>query len=100
MDKDKLEQTLKNTPNIKDFKWINTDEFGFSRTCEFVIRGVHYKILWYTNLCTLYIGEFELLFDEIRVDGCYPNGFKTNMTFTLNGFTTGNIPIEEYKESA
>lgn len=98
MELETLEQWLRvaeKTKLITDLK-TDPDKYGFNRTFEFDTRGKHYKIVWFTNVSTLYIGEFELKFDSICIDGCYPNGFRTNINFRWNDKTIGVLPIEEY----
>lgn len=102
MTKEQLETLLVNAPNVTGFAWINESKHGFSRECEFHVRGVRYEIRWFINTCYLKIAEAEICFDQLAVSGTWPNNFKTNLQFYRDRYgdepsVVAIIPIEEYK---
>lgn len=104
MEKERLESILKSHKAITNIKWIKENEYGFSRNIEFTIRGQRYEILWYINCSELFCGELQVCsFVYIGIDGCYPNGYKENLVFSIpnNNSLSGRktialIPLEEY----
>ncbi|MGX8177468.1 hypothetical protein ACWS7L_08230 [Exiguobacterium artemiae] len=101
MTQQQLVTLLVNAPNVTGFEWINTNDFGFSRECEFHVRGARYEVRWYSNTCYLKIGEAEICFDQLEVAGTWPNNFKTNLQFYQKRYDeepsiVAIIPIEEY----
>ncbi|WP_393965778.1 hypothetical protein [Exiguobacterium sp. S22-S28] len=101
MTQEQLETLLVNAPNVTGVAWINENKYGFSRECEFHVRGMRYAIRWFTNICYLIIGEAEVLFEELKVTGTWPNSFKTNLNFYQDRYDgepgiVAIIPIEEY----
>lgn len=95
MNMEKLE-SIADHPAIDNFKWVRPDETKFTRTCEFYIRGVRYEVQWFVNYSNLYVGEMQILFDDIRIDGCWPNKFKENLGLLMNGQVAAIIPLIEY----
>ena len=93
----------------KNVTWVDKDEIGFSRTVAFYVLGQSYRICWHHNLCSLFVGidterPFQLHFDTIRTDTCYPcySGGNDNLTFEYNGYTMAHLPLETgflYKNS-
>lgn len=101
MTREQLETLLVNAPNVTGVAWINKEKYGFSRECEFHVRGARYEVRWFTNTCYLKIGEAEICFDQIKVTGTWPNNFKTNLQFYQDRYNdepsvVAIIPIEEY----
>lgn len=96
MKKETVEKILASSKYIQFNGWINPDEYGFSRTCSFTVRGVEYRMEWYCNYSTLYCGEMLLIFDNFRIDNTWPHHYKDNLQFYRNGNVCAVIPIEEY----
>ena len=88
---------LKSNKYIENVTYEKSSGEHFNRDITFVIRGVTYKIEWWINLCHLQIGEFDMLFDKLELDGCWPNRFKNNLNFLSNETTIAIIPVEEYE---
>jgi hypothetical protein len=94
---DKLEQLLNSHPSIINFAKPEPAEGTYlNRNFEFEIRGIKYKITWFVNLMNLYIGEFEMLFDEIAISSTVPRGFKSYLQFYYQGKWVADIPLESY----
>lgn len=93
--KERVEEVLTSSPFITFNGWVDPDEYGFSRTAAFSVRGVDYKIEWFCNYSTLYCGEMEVLFDDFRVDTTWPKHFKYFLQFYADGSICAVIPIEE-----
>lgn len=53
-------------------QWINSDEYGFSRTYEFAINEQIIQIEWYANYSTIMIGNVHFGFDNILLHSSYP----------------------------
>lgn len=55
---------------------INKDEYGFSRTIDFKVYEIEYRIVWFINESTLYIGggvrAAQIPFKYIYIDRTYP----------------------------
>ncbi len=96
MEKETVEKILKSSKYIQFNGWINPDQYGFSRTCSFAVRGVEYKIEWYFNYSTLYCGEMLTLFDNFRISDTWPHHYKNNLQFYRRGEVCAVIPIGEY----
>lgn len=52
--------------------------------------GSKFKIVWYTNLCTLQAPGFSLWFDDARIETTHPS-FKVAMVLYRNGFAVAHI---------
>ena len=98
--KEKLESALESIPLISNIEWIYKEKGGWSRKIQFTVRNRTYKIVWFTNVSTLYINdEIAIPFDSLAYNGFYPNDFKNNLIFSLNGNSVLYMPVEEYKAS-
>ena len=53
-------------------KWVEEDEYGFSRLFEFELNGQTIQIEWYWNYSTLMIGNAHFWFDSISTYSGYP----------------------------
>ena len=55
---------------------INTDEYGYSRTIEFSIYSITYRVVWFCNESTLRIGTgdraAQIPFKYIYLDTTFP----------------------------
>jgi|GEM_PF-4326398 len=55
---------------------IDIDKYGFSRTIEFKVYEITYRIIWFINESTLMIGTgdraSQILFKYIYFDGTFP----------------------------
>ena len=70
----------------------------FDRVLEFDIGGQHYRIVWHVNAMSVFIGNAEVHCNGLSVDGCWPNKYKTNLNFSVNGQTALIIPLEAYED--
>lgn len=91
-----LEELLNSHPAITNTERPETKGAYFNREFEFEIRGVKYKIEWYVNLMTLFIGEFEMLFDEVIISSTVPRRFKGFLQFYYKGNWVADIPLERW----
>lgn len=98
MKKEVVEKILKSSSFIKFKGWIEPNEYGFSRTCSFDVRGVEYKIKWFCNFSTLYCGEMFLNFDDFRIENTWSHHYGKNLQFYRYGSVCAVIPIEKYLE--
>lgn len=97
--KDSLFTRIESAVGADNVAWINVGEYGFSRTLQFTVRGREYIVYWSWNESTLEInGEVEVRFNSVKKSGTWPNEFKTNLQFSLNGVITAIIPVEAYRE--
>jgi|SRR5690606_1803407 len=95
--KEQLYNTVKNAPNVSYVQWVVADKYGFSRTLMFTANKKTYTIRWSWNESELYFDKDSLLhFDTCKVSGTYPNNYKTNLQFYLNGRIVAVIPLEKY----
>lgn len=96
--KEKFFNQLSECTHLKDVKWIDEDRYGFSRTVSFNARGNTYKIIWFWNESILSINdEIQIRFNDIEISNTWPNNFKTNIHFSLNGNIVAVLPIEASK---
>ena len=51
-------------------RWVNPDEYGFSRTYNFTIGSKEYSIVWYPNYSILTFYGVRMYIDQI-CDGKY-----------------------------
>ena len=71
----------------------------FNRHRVFSALGEEYLIQWWVNIAYLFIGNVQIVFDSVRVQGTWPNGFKNNLQFyNAAGNVVCIIPIEEYQK--
>ena len=70
----------------------------YNRVIKFTAFNVEYKIVWWTNVSYLYIGNVQIVFNNIDVSGSWPNKFKLNINFTTPAGTVCILPIKEYEE--
>jgi len=95
-----LDTLLEFLVQYSDAKLVRVDEYGFSRTIGFTILGRYYEIIWYLNLCTIYVGgvdgrPLQSKFDAISTNVCYPvlHGGNDNLVFSRNGVEMVNLPL-------
>ena len=77
-------------------KFVEPKKHGFSRAYALDSFGTHIVFSVFKNLVTAKFGVVEVKADELTIDGCWPNGFKTNLNLMLKGEPCCVIPIEEY----
>ncbi|GAA0348210.1 hypothetical protein GCM10008931_44370 [Oceanobacillus oncorhynchi subsp. oncorhynchi] len=94
--KELLYNTIKNAPNVSYAEWIDSDDYGYSNRLEFIVKNKSYIIVWYWNESKLYFQNGLFCFDKVEVSGTWPNDYKNNLQFYLNGRVVGVIPLEEY----
>jgi len=108
MEQEYITQLLQQNKYIEDVKIPNSIAPDFDREHEFSVRGVRYKIEWWTNICYLYIDEVIIPFGFMELSGTWPNRFKTNIQF-MDRAPRGVfdlpekvciIPLEEWKSDA
>ena len=71
----------------------------FNRKIPFSLdlTKARYHILWYANIAYLYAeGDMQIPFDDLKITGSWPNGYKTSLQFYYNGQVCCILPIEEY----
>lgn len=96
--KDDLETLLNNAPNVTDVEWINLTNCGYSRLIQFVVKGIIYRIEWWTNVSYLQTQEGLVIpFESIKISGTWPNRYKTNLQFYAKGEVAAILPLEEYE---
>lgn len=86
--------------NIKTEK-INVDKYGFSREISFKVYDIDYRIVWFVNQSTLYVGNGNraacLPFKYIYLDMCYPLiGGNRSIGFSYTKFKKESIFDREY----
>jgi hypothetical protein len=91
-----LEELLNSHPAIQNIRKYPSPNSTLERHFEFEVRGIKYKITWYVNLMTLYINEFEMMFDQVVLSGTVPRMFKKYLQFYYQGCWIADIPLEEY----
>ncbi len=92
---DNFEKVLKSVGG----EFCDVDDIGFSRRIAVDCLGTKVVFEWFKNLCNAYIGDIEVCwFDDITVDGCFPNRFKRNINVVKNGTSIAIFPIERYKK--
>lgn len=92
-----LEKTLRISSAIENFNKYPCKGETFERNLEFTIRDNKYKIEWYSNLCTLYINEFEMMFDHVYIESTWPRHYKNFLQFYNNkNEIVAVIPLEKY----
>lgn len=92
---DELELLLKRSTCIENLVRCGKGEL-LQRYFEFEVRGQKYEIIWFINQMTLFIGEFELLFDEVNLESTFPRRFKNFLQFYDKGKLIAVLPLEEY----
>lgn len=83
-----LEETLQGYSTL--------DEYGFYRKFVFTALGVTYSIEWWTNQSYLFINDVQVLFNSVKIDGCWPNRYKKSLVLKQNDQVVAIIPLEEY----
>jgi hypothetical protein len=96
MTQEYLFDVLNRNKNIINCKWIRFDKHGFSRTCQFFVRGEVYAIEWWANMSYLSVDELIIPFESVELSGSWPNHFKVNLQFEYNGQCCAILPVEEY----
>jgi len=77
---------------------IMHDNKFFNRKIKVNALGVEVIFEWYKNLCNAYIGNICICwFNDITIDGCFPNHFKTNINLVRDKKKIAIVPIENYK---
>ncbi len=69
----------------------------FQRWVLFEIDGVRHWIEWYTNLCTLTIGEKHsnyILFDTVVINTTWPS-FRKGLTLSHEGRVVARIAVQK-----
>ena len=69
MSKEELEEKLSSVGISGE--WVDEDEYGFSRTFQFMLEDQIIKIEWYCNYSTLMIGNAHFWFDRISTYSGY-----------------------------
>ncbi len=78
-------------------KFVNYDRNGFSRRIKVDCLGTDVVFEWWKNCCCAYIGIIKICqFDNITINGCFPNRFKLNIEGLKDGVSMAVFPIEEY----
>ena len=75
---------------------VNHDEYGFTRRYELTKFGQTVTFEIYKNIVNAYFGLFQVIADEVSIDGCWPNHYKLNLNMLRNGDKVCVIPLEEY----
>ena len=99
MKQEYVEKVLTSSEYIKFNGWIKPDEYDFSRTASFSVRGADYEIEWWCNYSELRCGEMLVLFDDFKIDTTWPLMFKRFLQFYWQGRVCAVIPIEEYTKN-
>ena len=92
--------TLRN--GCRNFYVEPENRTGYHRNFYFTIRGIKYRIEWWSNVRYLLVGEREevqIPFDNFRLSGTWPNHFRTNLQFyDTAGEVVCIVPIEPYEK--
>lgn len=72
---------LGKSENIKNVERYSRGEQEFQRMIKFQIEEQEYIIEWYSNMCKLYIGKAQVIFDKVRFSGTWSNEYKENLQF-------------------
>lgn len=98
MNSDKLINAIKSSGAkiMNEDNFLNGDVGEFCRTLEVNCLTNDIKIEWWVNLSKVLINGIEILFDDIEVNGCWPNRAKTNIVLTKEGVMVAIIPTEDY----
>lgn len=92
-----LFHTLKSAPNVTNVNWINKDKYEYSRDLEFMVSNTNYRIKWFWNESQLFFnGNCMVRFDRCELSGTWPNKYKYNLQFYLNGEVIAVVPVGEY----
>lgn len=101
MEMDALRSTLiyaQEKGYIKDLEWQSYNGEWFNRIATFVALDIPYSIVWFTNICYLKRDGLDVPFETLKIDGCWPNGYKTSFEFFIAGIDrpVAILPLEEY----
>ena len=80
-DIDEIENLLLFAEGVKDVYRYNTNDNTFKRNITFSVRDVIYKITWFSNKSTFYVGDVEIKFTHLKYSDSWPNKFKYNLEF-------------------
>ena len=69
---------------------------SYNRIIEVSALLSDFKIEWWKNISYVFIGEIQIPFDAVDVSDCWPNKFKSNISFRRNDQTCCIIPLTEY----
>jgi hypothetical protein len=80
---------------------VNTDIYGFSRTIQFKVYDIIYRIVWFINQSTLQIGEgkrpAQIPFRFIYLDNNFPLiGENKSIGFSYNKYEKKSMFGREY----
>lgn len=78
------------------FREVIAGELEYNREIE--VNCIDHKVSleWWSNIGYIFIGDMQLPFDKIKVDGCWPNRFKLNINLYYKGVKTAIIPVKEH----
>ncbi|WP_113870221.1 hypothetical protein [Paraliobacillus ryukyuensis] len=99
MEREHLLNVLQSNKNINLTKHEGMIDGKYNRIFEFEVRGKTYQIEWWVNVSYLSLGELTVVFDDISIDGCWPNRFKNNINFLNQKETIAVLPLEEYAKT-
>ena len=94
---DELDKVLRSNPAIENLQRFSEGRELFERYFSFSVRNQQYKITWHRNLMLLNIGEFELIFDEVKLASTFPRCYKNFLQFYNDDKLIAAIPLELYK---
>lgn len=83
--------------DLNGIKFIEPEcnDTDYNRWLDIECYDFTIKLEWWSNIGYIFIGEVQLPFDKIEVDGCWPNKFKVNINLSYAGTKTAIIPIVE-----
>jgi len=106
---DRLKQILESNISIENLKQPKPKhDTDFVREFNFTIRSMDYKIMWWTNIMYLHIGEALIPFNHITINGNWPDGFKSHLVFNTrppkdyldHPTHVAIIPLEEWEQQS
>ena len=96
--KEDLDKVLHLNRNIEGVIWDQVKPGEFSRGVYFMVRGMAYKIEWWSNVGYLFKERLQIPFDHVELSGTWPNSFKENLQFHYNGRVCAILPVEPYDD--
>jgi hypothetical protein len=83
-------------------EWINPDNIGFSRHLRVTTEsGFVFRVEWYHNIVTFWIGNVKVWADSVWVDSCMPTRNRFSLRCSYKGMDSGfAIPLTYHNHEA